>query len=396
MPDVGLAHNVRDAQQTALGRIHRLSRAGLDVAGFLSEVNPIVTGVVPNRVGDLEAPFWFMVDPESHLVTSLYGEGCVVDPREYMEWELLADDVNKTAEILANPRGAQTLHEVTDGQPERSPIYLEVMAPNDLAQELAVALRSSTGENWGTGRLNRGFGDPMFCPQEIRFMAAAAPLLAEGVRRGLLVGEATDPDLPDAPGLVVISIDGEVESTSPAAHRWFDRLPTDAGWQDGVPTSVLAAAAGAVRDAQRGGGSGVSTVRVRTTDRRWVVVHGAVMGTDGGSAVTVIIEAAHPDRIAPLLMSIYGLTERERQLVRQVLMGGSTTDLARQLGMSPHTVQQHLKNIFAKTDASSRGELVAKIYFDCYEWRGRDNRGRIQERRPIRGGPKLSTGARDR
>ena len=174
---------------------------------WLNEVNPIVTQVVPDRVGDLQAPFWFTVDPESHLVTSVYGEGCDLDPREYMEWELLADDFMKTADVLANPHGVQTLHGVTDGRPERSPIYVEVMVPNGMAQELLVALRSSSGEPWGTTRLNRAPGDPMFSPHEIRFMAVSAPLLAEGVRRGLLVGEAIEPDLPDAPGLVVISID---------------------------------------------------------------------------------------------------------------------------------------------------------------------------------------------
>jgi len=289
--------------------------------------------------------------------------------------------------------GVQTLHEVTDGVPERSSIYVDVMVPNGMAQELLVALRSSTGEPWGTTRLNRAPGDPMFSSHEIRFMATAAPMLAEGVRRGLLVGEATDPDLPDAPGLVVLSIQGEVESISSSAQEWFARFPTDDGWQDGVPTSVLAAATGAMFEAERGGGGGVSTARVPTTDGRWAVLHGAVMGTNGDSAVTVIIEAAHPDRIAPLLMRIYGLTERERQVTQQALLGESTNELARRLGLSPHTVQQHLKNIFEKTDVNSRGALVAKIWFDCYDLRARDNRSRIQAQQSIRGGPKAMTGA---
>jgi DNA-binding CsgD family transcriptional regulator len=269
------------------------------------------------------------------------------------------------------------------------------MVPNGLAQELLLALRSSTGENWGTARLNRAPGDPMFSQHEIRFMTAAAPLIAEGIRRGLLVGEATEPDLPDAPGLAVFSVDGEVESISPSAQEWFALFPGDDGWQDGVPTSVQAAAAGAVRDAEEDGGSGVSTVRVPTTDGRWVVVHGAVMGTKGDSAVTVIIEPAHPDRIAPLLMSIYGLTEREREVTRKVLLGDSTTELAKQLGMSPQTVQQHLKNICEKTGVNSRGSLVAKVYFDCYDPRARDNRDRIRAQRFIRGGPKVKTRAAD-
>ena len=48
-------------------------------------------------------------------------------------------------------------------------------------------------------------------------------------------------------------------------------------------------------------------------------------------------------------MSIYGLTEREQEVTHLVLRGGSTTDLAKQLDVSPHTVPQHLKSIFGKT-----------------------------------------------
>ena len=35
--------------------------------------------------------------------------------------------------------------------------------------------------------------------------------------------------------------------------------------------------------------------------------------------VAVIVEPAHPARIAPLLMSAYGLTEREQDVTRLVL-----------------------------------------------------------------------------
>jgi hypothetical protein len=40
----------------------------------------------------------------------------------------------------------------------------------------------------------------MFDPDEKRFLTAVAPRLAEGAKRALLVGEATDPEGPDAPG----------------------------------------------------------------------------------------------------------------------------------------------------------------------------------------------------
>jgi DNA-binding CsgD family transcriptional regulator len=58
-------------------------------------------------------------------------------------------------------------------------------------------------------------------------------------------------------------------------------------------------------------------------------------------------------------MSAYGLTERERDVTRLILQGGSTSQIAEQLVVSEHTVQQHLKSIFDKTGVRSRRDLVA-------------------------------------
>jgi DNA-binding CsgD family transcriptional regulator len=82
------------------------------------------------------------------------------------------------------------------------------------------------------------------------------------------------------------------------------------------------------------------------------------------------------------------LTEREQQLARLVLQGFSTTDIAIRLVISVHTVQEHLKNIFAKTGVRSRRDLVTKIFFAHYEPRLRDNEQRTVANRPLRGGPK--------
>jgi DNA-binding CsgD family transcriptional regulator len=61
-------------------------------------------------------------------------------------------------------------------------------------------------------------------------------------------------------------------------------------------------------------------------------------------------------------MSAYGLTERERDVTRLILQGSSTTQVAQELVVSAHTVQQHLKSIFDKTGVRSRRDLVAKVF----------------------------------
>ena len=101
----------------------------------------------------------------------------------------------------------------------------------------------------------------------------------------------------------------------------------------------------------------------------------------------MIVEPAQPARITPLLMSAYGLTEREQELTLLVLQGDSTTDIAERLVISPFTVQQHLKSVFEKTGVRSRRDLVSKVFGRHYEPRFRDNENRAASDRPLRGGP---------
>src|SRR4029077_19575261 len=110
----------------------------------------------------------------------------------------------------------------------------------------------------------------------------------------------------------------------------------------------------------------------------------------GSQRVAVIVEPAHPARVYPLLMSAYGLTERERDVTGLILQGNSTAQVAEQLVVSENTVQQHLKSIFDKTGVRSRRGLVAKGFFTHYEPRFRDNERRTIEHKPVRGGPKIS------
>ena len=375
-----------DATQRASDRLARLAGQGLDLVSFWRASTEVLASAVPHYW----APCWFTLDPASLLVTSHFDEGIPELPPQWLLAEYYQDDVNKLADVARSQRGISTLHEATGGDPSSSPRWHANMTLGG-DQELIAALRTPSGEVWGALGLYREPGRPLFDDADLAFVQAVAPSLAEGARRALLVGEAVDPEGPDAPGLVVLSDDGEVESATPGVERWLAALP-DGDWDAGkLPSAVLAVAGQALRTAEHPDEPGqVAVSRVLSQAGTWVVLHGASLVSGTARRVAVIVEPAHPVRIAPLLMSAYGLTEREQHVTRLVLQGNSTAEIAQRLVVSAHTVQQHLKSIFDKTGVRSRRDLVGKVFFTHYEPRLRDNERRALQDQPLRGGPVAS------
>lgn len=54
----------------------------------------------------------------------------------------------------------------------------------------------------------------------------------------------------------------------------------------------------------------------------------------------------------------YGLTLREREIVREIASGSSNRDIAKKFGIAEPTVKRHLANIFDKIGVSTRLELA--------------------------------------
>lgn len=372
------------ATQRARDRIAQSAGQGHDVVTFLQEVSEAVESVVPHYM----TPCWFTLDPASLLVTSHYQTTSFELPADWLAHEYFEDDAHKVADVARSERGVSSIHEATGGDPSRSQGWTKYVQPYGGDQELYVALRTR-GEAWGLLSLYREKGAPAFDTAEIDFLREVAPSIAEGTKRGLLLGEASDPEGPEAPGLVVLREDWKVESLTPGVTHWLDELP-GGKWsaQEVLPPAVLAVAGRAMRTAEATQSPGeVAVARVLSRGGRWVVLHGAALTGGTGHRVAVIIESAHPDRISPLLMAAYELTEREQAVTRLVLQGYSTVEIAERMFVVPQTVQQHLKRVFDKTGVRSRRELVGKIFFAFYEPRVHDNEARVLVQRPLRGGP---------
>src|SRR5918998_3045044 len=236
--------------ERARDKIVQLAGHGLDLLTFWQESAAVLARAVPHY----STPCWWTLDPASLLVTSHYQTEIVELPPEMLIHEYLADDVHKLADVARSERGISTLHEVTGGDPSRSPAWQQFIQPYGGDQEVLIALRTREGETWGIVGLYREPDRPLFTAEELRFLREIAPSLGEGARRGLLVGEATDPDRPEAPGLVILRADWSVESLTPGVERWLADLP-DSQWERRgiLPPAVLAVAGRALRTGEGGG-----------------------------------------------------------------------------------------------------------------------------------------------
>src|SRR5215471_17192828 len=103
-------------------------------------------------------PCWFTFDPVSLLITSHYDPVIPEISAEFLAHEYRDDDVLKMASVARSGTGVATIHEVTGGDPSRSPGWRAFVQPYGGDQQLMVTLRSKPGEPWGLLALYREAG----------------------------------------------------------------------------------------------------------------------------------------------------------------------------------------------------------------------------------------------
>jgi DNA-binding CsgD family transcriptional regulator len=330
------------------------------------------------RVVERAVPFdgvgLWTVDPATLLPTGLVvrrGLDLELLPR-FIEIELGEPDFIKFRTLARQGSVAASLSDATRGDLEQSVRHSELIRPQGFDDELRVVFSDCAGA-WGAVCLLREPGRRGFEDSAVRFLASLAPLVAEGMRRAAILGEVATAEQPGT-GVVVLAPDNSVETATAGGVRWL----TDLGGGDTpgeLPVVVLAVAARARRiagdyrtdpDGREPRSDTFARARVRTRQGNWVTVRGSVLGEGPDSSVAVLMEEAHQPELAPLIADAYGLTDRERRVTELVARGLPTNDIGQRLHLSAYTVQDHLKSIFDKTGAGSRGELVARLFFDHY------------------------------
>lgn len=342
-------------------RAASLARTPTDVDIFASTLCELLGRAVPFDYACLAT-----TDPATGLITGATkttpGDS---GDAEFARYEYEVDDVNQFAEIALRPIPVGVLGLDTDGCPETSPRYRDFLVPQfSHGHELRVAFRTGATV-WGVLGLYRSTGPSGFTATDAELIGSLSETVALGLRHSLITttleqASAAEP----GPAVIVVGSDDQVQQITPSARQRIEEL---GGIQWGALPMPLLAITAAAR-AARTGRAILPRVRLRTATGQWIVAHAAPLSGSrpGTGEVVMTLEPAGPPEIVPLVVAAFGLTNREQDVVRLVLQGISTTDIGTQLHLSPYTVQDHLKSVFAKAGVNSRRALTARIFFDHY------------------------------
>jgi DNA-binding CsgD family transcriptional regulator len=334
---------------TARDRLLRIADGKADMAVILDE-----TLAALHRVTRFSRGAVMTVDPWTLLPTGVLVEGLPVEAcAPFWDNELVAPGFNKFNALARSTDPVATLVGATDGDIARAPIYTDLYAPLGVADELRAAFVVGT-TCWGVAVLLRPTADGPFPSYEIDQVRRLAPLAARAFRGAACRLEA---DTHGPAAMIVIDAHNEIRHLTIESRALLDELQTGGVTEAGLPSLVGAV----VTRARFSRTSTQVATRVCGTSGRWLRVTAVPM--EGGEGhVGVIIEPARPSDLAPILLESYGLTQREVEIVLLLARGLPTKDIAAELGLSSHTVRDHVKAIFDKAGVSSRGELVARLF----------------------------------
>ncbi len=360
------------AQELARQQLARLASSGLSPGQLGERLLAAIDLAVPSDGAQLCA-----VDP----TTLLFNRLLAISPgmRPHMHWYLRNLYLNDRPVDLTHPglMRARLTAVVLHDRPETSWGLPSHLANQVSAPEWYRGYHESTGADGGILRaffpadgqwiaaldLARFEANYPFRPTDVAFLRLVAPQIGQILRMALdrehAMGSANTGDIA-ACGVLVLAPNGQVQSSTPAAERWLNVLQ-DAGvsQEHHLPTVIWSAIAGLRAGGQRSTQASVCV----PTPKGQLRVEASPAGDDGTVAV-VLVPPYQP--APPAIPAGWELTRQERQVVEQVVRGLSNRQVATTLVVTEHTVESHLKHVYAKLNVHSRSQLLAHYFAEVY------------------------------
>ncbi len=349
---------VTDRQRArALARVERVAESDAKTLRIrvLDEIRQVVA---------FDSYAWLLTDPRTAVgCAPLADVPSLPDLPRLVKFKYLTD-VNRWTRLARDGPAARSLADGTAGDLEAAPVWREVLFRYGVSDVASVVFADRFG-CWAFLDLWRGPGAIPFVQPDLDFLATLVPQLTMALRRcqATTFSEPAVSQRHDlGPVVLLLDEDLNVVSQTAAAQEWLQALIPRVSDRPVIPSSAYNVA-GQLLAIEAGVDAHDAFSRVHLAEGFWVSLRAArieaAAGT-GRAAIAVTLEESSPlDRLEVFVLS-NALSTRERQLTELLATGIDTRDLARRLMLSEHTIQDHLKSIFAKTGARSRSTLVSR------------------------------------
>jgi DNA-binding CsgD family transcriptional regulator len=321
---------------------------------------------VLREVIDFDAYVWLLTDPVTTVGVAPLADVPCLPELPALIGAKYATPVNRWTVLQLHGSAARTLSDAVAGELTRSLMWRDVLCRYGIGDVASVVFADQFG-CWGFLDLWRNETRGPFRPADTLFLAAIAAPLATALRQ-CQARTFTDPATPHRPeiGPVVLTLDDDlrIASRTAASRAWLDVLLPPAPDEKAIPASVLNVGAQLLA-VETGVDGHPAFARTHLADGFWLALRAARLSSDNSPAthaptiVVTIEEASASDRVE-LFGRAFGLSAREYELLGLLATGSDTRSMARQMSLSEHTIQDHLKSIFAKTGAHDRVALLSR------------------------------------
>jgi DNA-binding CsgD family transcriptional regulator len=336
-------------------RIEQICAGDADARALRLRLLPELRRAVP-----FDAYAWPLTDP-----TTTVGSAPVADvpclpelPRLIRLRYLTA--LNRWTSLAPRPVGL--LAAATGGDLDRSLLWRDLLRRYDVTDVASVVFRDRGGcwaflELWriGGGRFTTAEAtvlEELTPPITLALRESQGRCFAASARRrlsGPLV-------LLLSPGLAVAGQTPETRDALRVLVPREDGLPPVPADAYNVAAQLLAREAGVDAHPAR--------ARVHLPGGDWLTLRAARLddGTPGADRpIAVTIEPSTAAERVDLFAAACALSAREREVVGHLVAGADTRAVSGRMFLAEHTVQDHLKSVFAKTGCHSRRELLARV-----------------------------------
>ena len=310
------------------------------------------------RVVAVDGYCFAAVDPTTLVstATAVHGVDRSRAPQLFAIEHGSAPEPGRHRDLVRQRVPVAVLSQSTRGELARAARWREVLGPMGVRHELRAAARAGD-TTWGFIHLFRGDRRPDFDADEIALVQHIGRIVGPALRDAALPPDITAAPAGDVPAVLVLDRDNALVERTPGGDAHVAAL-RDPDLPDAPVPEVLMTLAVWARVLAAAGRPESARAHVPGSDGRWRILHAAA--SDRGR-VAITCQAASTAALLPLLLGSYGLTPGERAIVELALQGRSTKQMAGELFISPHTVQDRLKGVFEKVGVRSRRDLVARL-----------------------------------